>query len=115
MILPKYACLKILVINLSVSLVSHPIIIFKSQSLYFFLLVCSHFTSHLFKAENTKGGSINVPLTSCLTGLDLSVWQIKTKIVSCHTADSKPVKQEVNSTVMLLPLLFPGSKYQILV
>ncbi len=34
--------------------------------------------------------------------------QIKTKIVSCHTADSKPVKQEVNSTVMLPPLVFPA-------
>jgi hypothetical protein len=39
------------------------------------------------------GGSITVPLTSCLIGLDKSVLQIKTKIVSCHTADSKPVKQ----------------------
>ncbi len=28
---------------------------------------------------NTKGGSIIVPLTSCLTGLDSSVLQIKTK------------------------------------
>jgi hypothetical protein len=27
--------------------------------------------------------------------------QIKTKIVSCHTANSKPVKQEVNGTVIL--------------
>jgi hypothetical protein len=33
--------------------------------------------------------------------------QIKTKIVSCHTADSRPVKQEVNSTVILTPLVFP--------
>ncbi len=56
---------------------------------------------------NTKGG-INVPLNSCLTGLDWSVLQIKTKIVSCHTADSKPVKQEVNSTVILPPLVFPA-------
>jgi hypothetical protein len=32
--------------------------------------------------------------------------QIKTKIVSCHTADSKPVKQEVNCTVILPPLVF---------
>ncbi len=38
----------------------------------------------------TKGGSITVPLTSCLTGLDSSVLKIKTKMVSCHTADSKP-------------------------
>ncbi len=35
-------------------------------------------------------------------------WQIKTKIVSCRTADSKPVKQEVNGTVILPPLVFPG-------
>ncbi len=55
---------------------------------------------------NTKGGSITVPLTSCLTGLNLSLLQIKTKIVSCHTAHSKPVKQEVNGTVILPPLVF---------
>ncbi len=36
---------------------------------------------------NTKGGSIIVPLTSCLTGLDQPVLQIKTKIVICCTAD----------------------------
>ncbi len=59
-------------------------------------------------AENTKGGSTTVPLTSCLTGLDWSVLQIKTKIVSCHTANSKPVKQEVNSTVIIPPLVFPA-------
>ncbi len=34
--------------------------------------------------------------------------QIKTAIFSCHTADFKPVKQEVNSTVILPPLVFPG-------
>jgi len=60
------------------------------------------------KPGNTKGGSITVLLTSCLTGLDKSVLQIKTKIVSCHIADSKPVKQEVNGTVILLPLVFRG-------
>ncbi len=37
------------------------------------------------KPGNTKGGSITVPLTSCLTGLDESVLQIKTKIVRCHS------------------------------
>jgi hypothetical protein len=40
--------------------------------------------------------------------LDKSVLQIKTEIVGCHTADSKPVKQEVNGTVILPPLVFPG-------
>jgi hypothetical protein len=61
------------------------------------------------KAGNTKGGSITVLLTSCLTSLDYSgLQQIKTKIVSCHTADSKPVKQELNGTAILPPLVFPG-------
>jgi hypothetical protein len=50
-----------------------------------------------------------------LTGLDLSVLQIKTKVVSCHAADSKPVKQEVNGTVILPPLVFPGWGINILV
>jgi hypothetical protein len=35
--------------------------------------------------------------------------QIKTKIVSWHTAVSKPVKQEVNSTMILSPLVLPAS------
>ncbi len=34
--------------------------------------------------------------------------KIKTKIISCDTADSKPVKQEVNGTVILPPLVFPA-------
>jgi hypothetical protein len=49
-------------------------------------------------------------LSTGFTGLDLSVLQIKTKIVSCHTTDSKPVKQEVNGTVILSPLVFPGER-----
>jgi hypothetical protein len=44
-----------------------------------------------------------------MTGLDWSVLQIKTKIVSRHTADSKPVKQEVKGRVILLPLVFPDN------
>ncbi len=60
---------------------------------------------------NTKGGSITVLLPSCLTGLDLSVLQIKTKIVSCHTADSKPVKQEANGAMILPHLVFPGLSF----
>jgi hypothetical protein len=58
-----------------------------------------------------KGDSL--PLTSCLTGLDQPVLQIKTKIVSSHTADSKPVKQEVNGTVILPRLVFPGSGHEL--
>ncbi len=37
--------------------------------------------------------------------------QIKTKIVCCHAADSKSVKQEVNGTVILPPLVFPGLEH----
>ncbi len=66
-------------------------------------------------AGNTKRGSITVPLTSCLTGIENSVLQIKTKIVSCHTADSKSVKQEVNGTVILPPLVFPGDSNGLLI
>ncbi len=39
--------------------------------------------------------------------------QIKTKIVMCHTADSKPVKQEVKGTAILPPLVFPGSIFEL--
>jgi hypothetical protein len=63
--------------------------------------------SHVRKiiiAGNTKGGSIAVQFASYLTGLDLSVLEIKTKIVSCHTVR---VKQEVNSKVILPLLAFP--------
>ena len=38
---------------------------------------------------------------------------IKTKIFSCHTTNSKPVKQEVSSTVILPPLVFPGLAFLI--
>jgi hypothetical protein len=62
----------------------------------------------IVNAGNTERENITVPLTSCLTGLDRTVLQIKTKIVRCHTADSKAVKQEVNGTVILPPLVFPG-------
>jgi hypothetical protein len=56
-------------------------------------------------ARNTKGGSITVPSTSCLTGFDWSVSQIRTKIVSCHTTNFKPVKQKDNGTVILPPVM----------
>ncbi len=70
--------------------------------------ICAPSNEGTASAGNTKGGSITVLLASCLTGLDQSILKIKTKFVSCHTANSKPVKQEVNSTVILPPLVFPG-------
>ncbi len=51
-------------------------------------------------------GEVSLQLTACLAGLIT-----KTKIVSCHAADSKPVKQEVNGTVILPSLVFPALAY----
>jgi hypothetical protein len=48
-----------------------------------------------------KGGSITVPLTSCLTGLESAVWQLTIFVFICKTDYSKPVKQEVNGTVII--------------
>jgi hypothetical protein len=50
---------------------------------------------------NIKGGSITVPLTSCLTGLEWAVWQLKFFVFIWKMDKCKPVKQEVNSTVIL--------------
>jgi hypothetical protein len=70
---------------------------YKREKIYVF------FVKALVKPGNTKGASMTVPLTSCLTGLDKSVLKIKTKIVSCNTDDSRPVKQGVNGTEILPP------------
>jgi hypothetical protein len=61
---------------------------------------------------NSKGGSITVPLTSCLSGLEWSVLQIKTKLVSSNAADSKPVKQEVIGILIVPTLVFPAGTYE---
>ncbi len=57
---------------------------------------------------NTKGGNITLPLTSCLTGLKSAVWQLKNFVFICKTDQSKTVRQEVNRTVILPPLVFPA-------
>jgi hypothetical protein len=41
-----------------------------------FKLMRSRFPDLWLVPGNTKGGSIIVPLTSCLTGLELAVWQL---------------------------------------
>jgi hypothetical protein len=83
----------------------------KARTLNNFQVLHSGRLGPYLQTGNTKGGSISVLLTSCLTGLDQSVLQIKTEIVSCYAADSKPVKQEVNGTMILPPLVFPACKY----
>ncbi len=60
----------------------------------------------LFKV--LRQGSITVLLTSCLTGLESAVWQLTIFVFICKTDYSKPVKQEVNGTMILPPLVFPG-------
>jgi hypothetical protein len=59
-------------------------------------------------------GEVSLLLTPRLTGLDYSVLQIKTKIVSCHTADSKPVKtggqQYSDTSPFSIPWLLPYLK-----
>jgi hypothetical protein len=37
------------------------------------------------EAGNTKGGSITVPLTSCLTGLESAAWQLTIFVFICKT------------------------------
>ncbi len=90
---------------------SNALSLFLSHSHFFqrFLTLLHFLICHA--ARNTKGGSITVPITSRLTGLDESVLHIKTKIVSRHTAYSEPVKQEVNGTVILPPFSIPWSNF----
>jgi hypothetical protein len=40
--------------------------------------------------------------------LESAVWQLTIFIFICKTDKSKPVKHEVNGTVILPPLVFPG-------
>jgi hypothetical protein len=76
---------------------------------FLFLIKC-HLadTSLIAVAGNTKGGRITVPLTSCLTGQESAVWQLTIFVFICKTDKSKPVTQEVNGTVILPTLVFPG-------
>jgi hypothetical protein len=59
-------------------------------------------------AGNTEGGSITVPLTSCLTGLESAVCKLTIFVFIYKTDQSKLVKQEVNGTVILPSLVFPA-------
>jgi hypothetical protein len=56
---------------------------------------------------NTKG-SITVLLSSCLTGLESAVLNLMIFVFIYKTDFSKQVKQEVNCTVTLPPIVFPG-------
>ncbi len=82
------------------------------QSHYFDKLLSSCTLTHAYiyiyiYTGNTEGGSITVPLTSCLTVLESAVLQHTIFIFISKTAKSKIVKQEVNCTVILPPSVFP--------
>ncbi len=69
----------------------------------------------LVSTQPWKGGSINVPLTSCLTGLESVVWQVT---IFCFYLQNRVIqtsKKGVNSTVILPPLVFPDPTIPILV
>jgi hypothetical protein len=55
-----------------------------------------------------KGGKYHCTVDLLFDWFGLVCFANKTKIVSCHKADSKPVKQKVNSTTILPPLVFPA-------
>jgi hypothetical protein len=50
-------------------------------------------------------------LTSYLTGLESAAWQLSIFVFICKIDWSKPVKQEVNGTVILPSLVFPVMLY----
>ncbi len=81
---------------------SHFVVLLKSD-----LNVQQTHLNNPLKQGILKGGSNTVPLTSCLTGLESAVWQPTFFVFICKTDKSKPVKQEVNGTAILPPLVFP--------
>jgi hypothetical protein len=66
---------------------------------------CTKVVSHK-EPWNTKGGKYHRSVDLLFDWFGLVCFEIKTQIVSSHTADSKLVKQEVNGTVILTPLVF---------
>ncbi len=75
----------------------------KTRSIFFLKLYLGLRWNGGLVPGNTKGGSIPVPLTSCLTGLESDVRQLKIFVFICNADKSKPVKQEVNGTVIFPP------------
>jgi len=64
-------------------------------------------TSQTATTGNTEGGSITALLTSCLTGLESDVWKLTSFFLSAKQTNPKPVKQEVNGTVIIPPFSIP--------
>ena len=68
-------------------------------------------TNIIFSVQGILKGKYHCTIDLLFDLLGLVFLQIKTEIVSCHTTDSKPVKQKVNSTVILPLLVFPALIY----
>jgi len=70
---------------------------------------CTYFVKVLPYPDNTKGGSITVPLTSCLTGLESAVYSnVQFLFLFAKQAIPNQSNKEVNGTVILSPLVFPA-------
>jgi hypothetical protein len=77
-------------------------------------LLCSNYqTDNMGSIREYSKGKYHCTNDLLFDWFGLVCFANKTKIVSCHTADSKPVKQEVNGTVILPPLVFPDSIHSI--
>jgi hypothetical protein len=78
----------------------------------FVIVLCNFFQANLIFAyrQGTLKGEVSLYRWPPVWPVWISLLQIKTKIVSCHRADSKPVKQEVNCTVILSPFSIPWYK-----
>jgi hypothetical protein len=63
------------------------------------------------KAREYKRGKYHCIVDLLFDWFGLVCYANKNKIVSCPTADYKPFKQEINGTVILPPLVFPGFTY----
>jgi hypothetical protein len=63
----------------------------------------------IVKSGNTKGGKYHCTVDLLFDWFGLGYFANKNKkMLVVITANSKPVKQEVNGTVILPPLVFPG-------
>jgi hypothetical protein len=58
---------------------------FANTLAYYYTAAITAIKSFVVQAGNTKGGSITVLLTSCLTGLESAVWLLTVFVFICKT------------------------------
>ncbi len=76
--------------------------------------VIKHFSPSLltFIAGNTKRGKYHCTIDLLFDWFGISCWPLTIIVSICKIDYSKPVKQEVNGTVLLRPLVFPAHSKQ---